>query len=49
MVELVAGARHARHTASGAAVPLDQDLMPDRARVAALVARQDPSLVAIGE
>jgi predicted CXXCH cytochrome family protein len=33
----------------GAAVPLDQDLMPDRARVAALVARQDPSLVAIGE
>ena len=33
----------------GPAVPLDQDLMPDRAQVAALTARQNRDVVAIGE
>jgi hypothetical protein len=33
----------------GPAVPLDHELMPDRARVAELLGRQDRSVIAIGE
>jgi hypothetical protein len=33
----------------GPAVPLDAELMPRRTEIAALIARQDPQVIAIGE